>query len=149
MMTMTSARARITASLAVALVEQAAVQDAAQRRGNREAGEIRPGGLEQEAENVAQCALKRGGNRPEQHGCRRESQVRQRNFQAVIQLDDAVGGKHHLNGEKHARHGQRLRAAQGMKGIGKLFQQTGKNTWHKKHLRVSVRAPKGRSDSQR
>ena len=55
----------------------------------------------------------------------------------------------YLNGQKQADGGQRLRAAQGMKGIGKLFQQTGKNAWHKKHLRISVRAPKGRSDSQR
>ena len=117
---------------AVAFKEESAVNHAAQRRRNREAGEIRPRRLEQKAQNIAQRALKRGRDRTEEHGRRRKRQMCQRNFKAVVELDHTVRGEHHLNGQKQADGGQRLRAAQGARRIGKFFEETRKNAVHQK-----------------
>ena len=57
--------------------------------------------------------------------------MRQRDFKAVVHLNRAIGGEHHLNRQKQSDGGQRLRAAQGVGGFGKFSEQTGKNAVHK------------------
>lgn len=79
--TMMTARAStICQSLRSPLKEKQTVNHAAQRRRNRKAGEIRPGRLEQEAQNVTHCALNGRRDGAKQHRCWGKCQMRQRDF---------------------------------------------------------------------
>ena len=128
-------------------VKHHAVDDAAQQRGEREAREVRPGRLEQEAQDVAERALQPGGHRAKEHRRGGEGQMRQRDLEAVVDLNDPVGGEHHLDGQQDADRGERARAAQAGGGIPELAADKGeprndgtqKNHLLKPHPRRMIR----------
>ena len=128
---------------ALGFVQQHAVDDTKQRSGKRETRKIRTGGLEHETKQIAERALKTGDHRAEENRCGGNGQMREGNFEAVGDFDDAVGREHHLNRQQKACGCDGARARERTKRIAELRMNQGKNGMHKKHLR-QIKLHKGR-----
>jgi len=113
-------------------VEKQPVDQAAEQSSEGKTGEIRTCRLEQETENIAECALNRGGYRTKKDGRRRKGKMREGDLEAVGDFDHAVRGKYHLNSQKEPDSSDGGRTPKGTERIGKLGTDQRKDGKHKK-----------------